>query len=436
MKIQDLFDISLDEVGINLLVSLPEPHKSPLAKANSKELLESCKTFRKLWGELVIDQVNLPSIELKDMPKDMIVPTTSEEIWDSLFLTISYYYNYSFHRLVEKGKHDGLPSGLNLNSIRNFISQEMDKVDDNYRIKILSFEYFMCLLSLYFAPLLGDTIMPTWITSLFNNSYHNSLFNLFQECMSLSDRKKNAGLNLFNSVLKYAKDVFVALPQNKEYKPGIFSVIRTEELSLIASRDSGMAKRYGVKSLEKVFERQLALIMQSFGMYVVSTKMGTRTVDLICISPFPDKQYTFLIEAKTTNKPYSLPRKDFRALKEYVDDIRHTLHTLPPLRFVLISAYKPSKTLDNKLREFQADTGVPIRFIGSQQIADLRENIIGPLQSDIFADKILFSPYILEDDFASEIEKKYATMQKAHSDFVETIFSVKGIVPNLGSRNA
>jgi hypothetical protein len=434
MKIQDLLNISLDEVGINLLVSLPEPNKSPLAKANLKILLEACKTFRKLWGELVIDQITLPDIELKNMPKDMIVPTTKEEIWDSVFMTIFCYYNYSFFLIIGNLQHSDLPSGLNHDSIQSFLPHDVDKADDIYYIRILSFDYFMCLTSLYFIPMLRIPNMASGITTM-TSLYHDSVLSIFQNCMLLTKTKRVTGFRILNSVLEYAKDTYSSAPQNKEYKPGIFSLIKTEELTLIASRDSKTVKQYGAKSIEKVFECQLALIMQSFGMYVVSTKIGIRTVDLICISSFPDKPYTFLIEAKTTNKSYSLPRKDFRALKEYVDDVRRTLYTLPPLRFVLISAYKPTKTLDNKLRELQADTGIPFRFISSQQIADLRENIIGLLPPDIFADKVLSSPYILEDDIVSEIEKKYTIMQKAHSDFIEAIFSAKGIVPNLKSRS-
>lgn len=436
MKIQDLVNISLDEAGINLLVSLPAPHKSPLMKANSTDLLASCKTFHKLWEELVIDQVSLPDVQLKNMPKDMIIPTTREEIWNSVFLTIVCYYDYSFFRIIRKEKHTGLPSGLNIHSIEKFLPADVKKVDSGYNVRILSFEYFMCLLSLYFAPMMKHPSIPSWISNTFNNSYHGSVHGLFQKVVALPTGKRNAGLTMLNSVLEYAKDTFGKMQNNKEYKPGIFSVINTEELSLIASRDAQTVKQYGAKSLEKVFERQLALIMQSLGMIVVSTKMGTRTVDLICISSFPDKPYTCLIEAKTTNKPYSLPRKDFRALKEYIDDVRHTLHTLPPLRFVLVSAYKSSRTLDSKLRELQADTGIPIRFISSQQIADLRENIIGILPPDIFADKILSSPQILDSDFVTEIEKRYSLMQKAHADFVETIFSARGILPHYGSHDA
>jgi len=74
MKIDDLLNITLDESGINFLVALPEPNKSPLAKASSKKLLEACKAFRKLWGELVIDRVEIPAFELRDLPEDMVIP--------------------------------------------------------------------------------------------------------------------------------------------------------------------------------------------------------------------------------------------------------------------------------------------------------------------------------------------------------------------------
>lgn len=432
MRINDLLNVSLDKAGVKLLVSLPEPQKSPLVRASSEQLLESCKTFRKLWGELVIQEIVVPGVELRNLPKDMIIPRTDEEIWDSLFLTITYYYHFSFLHLLQNEKHDELPAGLNVSSIGSFIpSDKLKKANKISVLRILSFNYFMCLTYLYFSSTLGKASLPSGFMSQLLSNYHKAASSLYQDCMSVPPRNRNAALILLGGILKYAEDVFSEHPYDKEFRPGVFSSIKTEELSLLASRDPEITKRYGQKVLEKVFERQLALIMQSFGMYVVSTKMGIRTVDLICISSFPDQKYTFLVEAKTTNKPYSLPRKDFRALKEYVDDVRHTLHTLPALRFVLISAYKPSRTLRNKLRDLQAETGVPVRFISSKQISDLRENVIGPLPSDVFADKVLSSPYILEDGFASEIIKGHIAMHKAHTDFIETIFRTKGIIPDI-----
>lgn len=436
MKINDFFNIALDEAGVKFLIALPEPQKSLLAKADSKKLLEVCKSFRKLWGELIIDQILIPHIEITDVPENMKIPETKEEIWDSLFLTVAIYYNYAFRRYVEveKGEKD-LPAGISLRSIEKFIQGDVDKDEDIFHLRTMSFEYFSCMMVLYILPSMKGSSMPVGVISVFESQYHQRIFRFYKYINALSGMKKKVGMALFGSVLGMAKRVFVEMPYDKEYMPGAFSAIKTSELSLIASRNEVVIKRYGSKSIEKIFESQLALIMQSFGMYVVSTRMGVSTVDLLCISSFPEKQYTFLIEAKTTNKPYSLPRKDFRALKEYVEDVRRNLQTLPQLKFVVLVAHEPSKNLPNKLREFQTETGVPIRFIHAKQVSGLREKLVGLLPPDIFADKILSSPFVLDKGFVEEIVKSHITLQKAHSDFVEAIFTAKGIMPSFKNRN-
>lgn len=81
----------------------------------------------------------------------------------------------------------------------------------------------------------------------------------------------------------------------QSHKIGPFSSIRLAELAPLANRDARMSKKYGTKQIEKVFEQQLALIVQSFSLYV---RTGQRTVDLICISADPTARFTFLLEAK------------------------------------------------------------------------------------------------------------------------------------------
>lgn len=151
-----------------------------------------------------------------------------------------------------------------------------------------------------------------------------------------------------------------------EHNIGPFSAIRLQELSLLANRDKSVMRRYGKKNVERVFETQLALVlvMQSFGLYVVSTRTGQSTVDLVCISASPEERVTFLLEAKTTKATYALPKTDFRALQYYVNTVRRSLSTLPPLSFCLIVGSKASKTLGGKLAALEAEASVPVESAG------------------------------------------------------------------------
>jgi hypothetical protein len=86
-----------------------------------------------------------------------------------------------------------------------------------------------------------------------------------------------------------------------------------------------------------------------------------------------------LIEAKSTSRPYSLPTKDERALREYINEVKENLTTSPPLDMVLLVGPSASKTLDQKLRKLEADVGISMRFCAAQTLASLRERVLGPL---------------------------------------------------------
>jgi hypothetical protein len=85
-----------------------------------------------------------------------------------------------------------------------------------------------------------------------------------------------------------------AVLHDEDHSPGPFSALRLAELSLLAERHDSVKRRYGDKRVEKRFEQQLALLMQSFGFYVVATKTGTRTVDLVCVGGVGEDRLTFL----------------------------------------------------------------------------------------------------------------------------------------------
>lgn len=201
--------------------------------------------------------------------------------------------------------------------------------------------------------------------------------------------------------------------QEPQRHTGAFRLIALHELPLLAKRDESMSAKHGKRRVAKVFEEQLALIAQSLGFSIVSTQTGERTVDLVCIADSIGERLTFLLEAKTTSRPYSLPTKDERALLEYVSTVRGSLKYLPELRFVLIVGQAPSGTLQAKLLRLERTAGVPVRFCPADVIVSLREGIPGPVSANLFADAILRAPSILTKAFVQEVTRRHEAIQTA-----------------------
>jgi hypothetical protein len=226
-----------------------------------------------------------------------------------------------------------------------------------------------------------------------------------------------------------AYEDFTAGRDSLAWKPGPFSDLRLEELHLLASRHPSMSRRYGAKTIEKRFEQQLALLFQSLGFIVIQTRTGTRTVDLVCISNDAGNQLTFLVEAKTSAARYALPAKDERALRDYAAEIDRTLTTLPRLRFVLLISHAGTKTLPEKLREFEAKARTPIRFLTAAALSQLRADMPGPAPVEAFTRLVLRGPEVLPDDFARRLTASYRMQQEAHRQFAEALLDANAAVP-------
>ena len=233
--------------------------------------------------------------------------------------------------------------------------------------------------------------LPPHLTRFAEFFAHRSMAELYRRAKDLLDLDEGgvgpssspSGLadHLLGKTLDFCTQVYDEehASWKSKHRIGAFSAIRLRELDLLARRDNAMIRKYGTKQVEKIFEQQLALIAQSLGLHVVPTRSGQRTVDLICISADPAVRLSFLLEAKTTQRPYNLPRDDARALIEYVNDVRRALTTLPPLQFVLIVGPTASSTLEGKLQRLEIEVGLPVRFCTAADIAQLRELITGPL---------------------------------------------------------
>jgi len=198
----------------------------------------------------------------------------------------------------------------------------------------------------------------------------------------------------------------------------------SEELHDLARRTEKAISIYGEAEVEVRFERQLSLLMQSFGFFVISAKRGQRRVDLICIAPVaPGEAFTFLLEAKSTAANYSLPTRDARAIEEYVSSVRSVLKTLPPLRLILIVSGDHTKTIQKKITELEANCGIPVRFCDVSVLQALRRQLPGPLDLSQFLKTCINANKVLSWQDAAHLIQSDNAVRNAHAEFVEKLFA-------------
>lgn len=287
----------------------------------------------------------------------------------------------------------------------------------------------------YFTGLFQDMpFNPNFSISVVEERAHNNLYRLHKTSLSAphADLRRCAN-KLVHGLLDLLKTVYSSerIICNKDHRSGPFSALLTHELALLASRDKRLLSRYGTKQVEKVFERQLALLFQSYGFYVVGTKLGQKTVDLICISSDPRQKMTILVEAKTSGKPYSLPTKDRRALVEYAKDVKKSLTGMPNLEFVLITGPQPGSTLEGRLSELEAEIQTPARYISAKELGALRECMPGTLPMETLRNDIILSDTRILKDLDKSILETHQSRQQAYSLFVNIMLSG---VPNNNLR--
>jgi hypothetical protein len=138
-----------------------------------------------------------------------------------------------------------------------------------------------------------------------------------------------------------------------------YHALNTIDLTGLSQRERTLREKYGV-SIERAFERQLALLFTSFGYAVIESVPGKRQVDLLCVAASPQPA-TIVVEAKTTTaREYSLPATHERALNEHVEEVRKNLRGLPPLRLILVVAPRFSEGAARRLEAVGRRQGVAV----------------------------------------------------------------------------
>ena len=411
------------EKDIETIVALPPPEESALSTARPSELQRTAKSFLHYWLDLACNKITLQD--------DLPLPERA------LFVLVAYY-DFSHRALTKLKSHKSLheiphPSIKHAGHLIKSLNEveESGKFDsskdrsehfDSYMMRELLIMYIYCLDCCSVAWLLKHT-PELGVLRSFESIAHDALSSMYGLSLSATGPLKLLSNRLIAGSLERLSEIYRTADEswNREHRIGPFSQIKLSEFPLMASRNEAMIELYGQKHLEKAFEQQLALIVQSLGFYVVSTRTGERMVDLVCMSPNPYSQATILIEAKTSKRPYALPSKDERAILEYVDEIRRSLTTFPSLQLVLIVGPRAGKTLGNKLKRLELRLGIPTRFCTAQDFAEIRESIPGPIPLNLLIEQILSSSHVLEKRLGVSIAKKYTAIQTAHSDLVRTM---------------
>jgi hypothetical protein len=458
--------------NIEPFLDLPLPEESPLIGATPKALRRAADNFHQSW-------IYLSSAKELYLRGEATPPGTGEalggkDLWWRLFLIIGAYYDFSVRLLLRavamnQAVHplpglglamaDEWVDALNKEDLEAVRQEFISVVDGNLpaeeveraKLKLFSLfkvgsleeageailwdmdrttaaflagTYVTALSAAVFGELLRHSNTPPELIEDMDGISHRTAAVLFAgphssgrwppHVLKLSQR-------LVTTVFEQWVRIYDRPDWDKSHRIGPFSSIRLTELAPLANRDARMSKKYGSKRVEKVFEQQLALIVQSFGFYVVSTRTGQRTVDLICISADPTARFTFLLEAKTSGRPYALPRDDARALLEYIREVRTGLTTLPPLHFVLMIGPPPSATLEKKLQGLEAEAGSPIRYCSAHELAQLREVVAGPLPLNDFADHLLLAPRVVPAGFAQTMRSRVDELRSSHEALVRTM---------------
>src|SRR5438105_689134 len=112
--------------------------------------------------------------------------------------------------------------------------------------RIMATDYLSCMLSTYFARLFRGSPLRYEMVRPFESISIQALKELnFWRRGSVGPYQRVFGQRGFDSCISELSKAFEDQDINLEHKFGTFSSLRTSELSLLASRNEKMVKRYG-----------------------------------------------------------------------------------------------------------------------------------------------------------------------------------------------
>jgi len=432
IKFSDLGKLVFAKSDFLEILELPPPSRVEFI-GQGKPFKKALQVFLDLWHEIVIKAKPIPIAQYQyTCSCGSNNKLEGEALRARILMIIGSYYDClvrDYLSSVERVKKFGLPPGMNLDTISSFIPRDHCETNqDLHSLGCLSFDYLLGVLAAFVSfqmKAMGD---PSRI--------HEAMDRIFYQCalglVNHTEKSRILSENIFaKTFLKGILEFQVLLAEDDDreesgFVQGPFSSIRLAELSSLAGRSDSAQKKYGAKAVERVFEIQLQLIWQSLGLMVVPARPGEKSIDLLCVTDNLNQNFSFLAEAKSTKSAYSLPAKDARAIREYVEGHQKVLSLLPPLAFVVIIGPSASKTLDGKVNELQSRTGVPIRFISAQLMAKLRSELRGTLPVEVFKNVLIQGPRIVDEEIINQVIQSYEEGSKGIKEFVEAMSASRG----------
>ena len=410
------------------LLQLVHPSKSHLTRAKRPGLLKAGAHYWDVWLRTIADHENVGALRVEYTCPGCGTKheLTGSRLWARLVRNAGAYCSLATRQLF------GLPGGWT--GLLSDRKSEWDEVVTQLRAdpdtppevslaSDLALTYHLCLLLLAIdeAGILGEGLSAEVMAKVME------FFGNVQRTTAVSELSgaRDLAATLLHDLLGVARLRFSrsAAVSDPHHHAGAYSALRLSELSMIAGRREAVERRYGKKQLEKVFEEQLALLLKTFGLIVTRTRVGERTVDLVCVSGDPADPMTVLVEAKTSRRPYGLPVADQRALQEYVADVRRNLSTLPPLRFVLLVAADPAAVLEERMQALEPELGTPFRFCAARDLAAIRERAPGTPRFGDVADILVGGPTIVGVSMTDQLAERYRDTERAHAHLIRTMLT-------------
>lgn len=409
MNIKKHLSLNVSQSSVHLFRSLPHIDNLSAEKLSNKDLKKLLSHYTRLWCDIL-----QPNFRLLLRSKSRY-RTAYFRFSTSTDILLREYLHRSFFRTDDFLVQQVLPlarkaQGLKKDQLRGGLQS--------------AFLYYWVVINFI---LIGDLFNKDFRYNPVSMHAESVIWNILalmsnEVRVSKTKDEKLIISSLLTGLLQILADVFDAsIKINTDHTSGFFSELKPEQFTALANRNEYAIRKFGEKKVEKVFERQLTLCFQSLGFYVIPSKTGTNAVDLLCISPDPRFYYTFMLEAKTSGRPYALPKKDQRALQEYVTIVTQDLGTLPPPKFMLIVGPSPASTLKEKIAHLQNRIELPVRYITASTLSDFRERLSVYLSHGVFMKGILSGEFILSDTIFTKILQMCISDQKTHQDFIQSL---------------
>lgn len=405
-KISELMALELPRDG-ERLGALPAPEQSRLAAASMKTKLKAAEHFGGLWRQLALETFE-----------------GADWFWAAL-RGVGSYFSYGIYDLaVEAGSKQALEvlqriggdedGGLAPDSVEGDI-QRIQAED------LLS-SFASCASSLLFAAKVDEIgLQPGNLPPALDADLNalEALSSFHAGCTELDGEPLELAQTLLARAMDFRREAVHSRSEERGkllQKPA--ALVDFGELVLLSKRDGLIAKKHGVKGIEKAFEERLGAIFKTLGFVPVPARPGKAVVDILCVSPEP-QLFSFLVEAKTSKAPYKLPKDDYRAIRDYARDFPLRVPNLKPFEFILVVGPSYAETLPERLQELQAEIRLPVRFASADLIALLQQEVAGPVEAAAFRDAVVRSEDpILDERLVDQVKAESQRYGTALSKFV------------------